>query len=122
MYDLEKEIQNYSDDLFTDLGLAALSEDRKADVFARLQEHLHRVILETLRPVMTADETLEIEELLEQEDYHEFALAIRKHSEKKQELEEKISEEFEKLKLIILEEQRYANPKFPGGATSSYGE
>ena len=57
-YDLEQKIEDYSGELFADLGLATLTEDDKADLYARVQEHLHQVIVEILRPFLAEPATV----------------------------------------------------------------
>ncbi|OGE79215.1 MAG: hypothetical protein A2751_04450 [Candidatus Doudnabacteria bacterium RIFCSPHIGHO2_01_FULL_46_14] len=107
-YDLEQKIEDYSEELFSDLGLASLSEDDKADLFARVQEHLHQVIVEVLRPLLPAPEITKMKQSLNQEDYHALDLVLAAYPQHKEAMEAKIDEEFEKLKLTIAEEQKNA--------------
>lgn len=107
-YDLEKKIEEYSEELFNDLGLATLTEDDKADLYARVQEHLHQVIVEILRPHLAQAEIAKIKQSVGQEDYHALDQILANYPQYKETLETKIDEEFEKLKLTIAEEQKNA--------------
>ena len=107
-YDLEKKIDDYSAELFTDLGLASLSEEGKADLYARLEEHLHRAILSVVRPLVEAAEIIKINQALDHEDYYAVGEVLRSYPQYKNNLESKIDEEFNKLRLIIVEEQKNA--------------
>jgi len=107
-YDLEQKIEDYSEELFNDLGVATLTEDDKADLYARVQEHLHKVIVEILRPFLPAGEIAKIKQSVDQEDYHALDQVLSAHPQYKDTMEAKIDEEFEKLKLTIAEEQRNA--------------
>ena len=115
-YDLEKKIDEYSSELFADLGLASLPEDDKADLFARLEDHLHRVILAVLGPVLNQDEFLKIKQGIDHEDYHALDEVLSANPQYKNELEAKIDVEFNKLKLTITEEQKNA-----GTGTEPFG-
>ena len=110
-YDLEQKIEDYSEELFSDLGLATLTEDDKADLYARVQDHLHRVIVEILRPLLPGKEVAKIKQSVDEEDYHALDQTLSAFPQYKDTMEAKIDEEFEKLKLTISEEQRH------GGAT-----
>lgn len=107
-YDLEKKIDDYSAELFADLGLAILPEDDKADLYARLEDHLHQVILSVLRPLLSASEIAKIKQAFDQEDYHALDEVLKGYPQYKDSLETKIDEEFKKLKLTIAEEQKHA--------------
>ena len=105
-YDLEEKIENYSEDLFNDLGLASLDEEGKADLYARVQDNLHRAIAEALKDLLPQSELSKIKQALDQEDYHALDLVLKEYPQYKDTLETKIDEEFKKLKLTIAEEQR----------------
>ena len=107
-YDLEQKIEDYSEELFVDLGLATLTEETKADLFARVQNHLHQVIVEFLRPRLAAGEIAKINQALNEEDYHSLDMVLKEYPQYKDALETKIDEEFLKLKLTISEEQKNA--------------
>lgn len=111
---LGEKIDQYSDELFADLGLATLSEEEKADIFARLEEHLHKVILEMIASVATAHELAKIEQALDGENYREVGRLLEQFKELKNKLEQKIEQEFQILKLTIAEEQKHAKSGQPG--------
>ena len=113
---LDKKIDEYSDELFLDLGLVSLPEEQKADIYARLQDHLHRVILQTLSKVLSAAEIERIKTTLEQEDYKSLSKIFKKYPQFLKELGSKVQEEFDRLKVIIREEQKHARE--PSGASS----
>ena len=106
--ELDKKIDQYSDELYVDLGLIDLPEDKKAEIYARLQDHLHRVILDTLSKVLHTKRIKEIEALMEQEDYGKLAKVLRKYPQHAEQLEQKVQDEFDKLRVTILEEQQHA--------------
>lgn len=105
---LAEKIDQYSDELFADLGLVTLSEEEKADIFARLEEHLHKVILEMVAPVATRKELSKIERALDGENYQQVGRLLEQFSQLKNKLEQKIEQEFQILKLTIAEEQKHA--------------
>lgn len=106
MYDLEKKIDDYTDTLFIDLGLTNLPEENKADIFARVQDHLHKALLETLAPVIRAQELARISDALEQENYQLLSKILEHYPQYKDKIENKIESEMQSLKLIITEEQK----------------
>lgn len=114
-YDLGQKIEDYSEELFNDLGVATLSEDDKADLYARVQEHLHQVIVKILHPLLPPAEIAKIKQSLGQEDYHALNRILANYPQYKDTLETKIDEEFKKLKLTIAEEQKNA-----GSGTNSF--
>lgn len=106
--ELDKKIDQYSDELYEDLGGIDLPEEKKAEIYARLQDHLHAVILETLKKVLGSRQMEEIEKLLEQENYVRLAEILKGYRQYTSELEQKVQEEFDKLKVTLLEEQKHA--------------
>lgn len=106
MYDLDKRIDEYSEELFADLGLVTLPEEKKAEIYARVQEHLHRLILEILTRLLNQREIAKTEEALEQENYHALGKILKRHPKFKNELEQKINQELANLKLTITKEQK----------------
>lgn len=106
MYDLGKKIDEFSDELYIDLGLADLPEERKADLFARIQEHLHQALLATLRGVLGEKELGEVRTTLDQEDYGRLASILNRYPAHKSEIEKKLETEMQNLKVIISEEQK----------------
>lgn len=108
MYNLDKKIDEYSEELFTDLGLTALPEEAKADIYARVQEHLHRVIIDTLSPLVRPADAGRIKSVLDHEDYHALDRVLKRYPQFKDEVETKIDQEFTNLKQIITEEQQHA--------------
>lgn len=113
-YDLEKKIEEYSEEVFVDLGLATLSEDVKADLYARVQEHLHKVIISVLEPLIAPEELAKVQQALDQEDYHAVNTSLARYPQYKEALETKIDEEFNKLKLTMTEEQKNAGNSAAG--------
>ncbi len=106
---LDKKIDEYSEQLFADLGLTNLPEEGKADIYARVQEHLHKSIQETLKSVLRSPhELVRIGAALEQENYKELSRILKKYPQYKTKLEEEVEKEFQNLKAIITEEQKYA--------------
>ncbi len=106
--ELDKKIDEYSEQLFVDLGLTNLPEDQKADIYARVQEHLHKSIQETLRPVLNDARMGLVNAALEQENYKELRRILKKYPQYKTKLEEEVEKEFQNLKSIIAEEQKHA--------------
>jgi hypothetical protein len=117
--DLNKRIEEYSEELFADLGPVALPEEKKADVYARVQEHLHRIILATLTPVLGHAEISRIHETLEQEDYRALGKILKHYPQYQQTVDTRIDEEFKNLKLMIAEEQKNASSGTPSPAAGS---
>lgn len=110
MYNLDKKIEDYSEELFADLGPVALPEEKKADLYARVQEHLHRVIVEVLTGRLAEGEMARAHSALEHEDYRALSRILKRYPQYKDQLEEKIAAEFKNLKLTIAEEQKNVVP------------
>lgn len=108
MVDLGKKIDEYSEEVFVDLGLTALPEERKAEIFARLQDHLHQAILKELNPLIRSSDLANISAALEEENYQTVDRILKRYPLYKQRLESKIEREFQKLKSILGEEQLHA--------------
>lgn len=108
MYNLDKKIDEYSEELFTDLGLTALPEEAKADIYARVQDHLHRVIIDTLSPLVRPADAGRIKIALGHEDYRALDIVVRRYPQFKDEVQTKIDQKFVNLKQIIAEEQQHA--------------
>ena len=106
MYDFDRRIDEYTEELFVDLGVTSLPEEKKAEIFARVQEHLRKVILEVSAQVLSHKELAKIKQGLEQENYHEVGKILKRRGQFKSELEDKIDSEFNQLKLKIIEEQK----------------
>lgn len=111
MKNLDKKIEEYSEELFADLGLMALPEEKKADIYARLQEHFHKAILNAAVGKLSDKDLKTTQTALEQEDYAVLAECLRKYTGLQTELEDKIEQEYNALKLIIAEEQKNAGPE-----------
>lgn len=107
-YDLSKKIDEYSEELYFDLGLTGLAEEQKADLYARIQDHLHAVILEAAIEVLRPRELQDLRSGFEQEDYRGLGRILKNHPEFAKDFDEKIKEELGKLKLTIAEEQKHA--------------
>ncbi|MDP3993560.1 MAG: hypothetical protein U1C57_02605 [Candidatus Doudnabacteria bacterium] len=114
MYDFEKKIDGYTEEVFLDLGLSSLPEEKKAEIFARVQDHIHKVILDVFEKVLSLKESAKIKQALEQENYHGVSKILKKHGQFKNQLEDKIDKEFNQLKQTITEEQKHAGTQ--GGA------
>ena len=108
MYHLGEIIDEYTEELFVDLGLTTLPEEKKADLFARIEEHLHKVILDTLAPILGKKYLREIEDALEQENYQALGKIMKRFPLYQDLLEDKIEEEFKKLKKTIIREHLHA--------------
>ena len=108
MYDFDKKIDGNTEELFLDLGLSTLPEEKKAEIFARVQEHIHKVILAVFVKVLSPKELARIKQALEQENYHGVGRILRKYGQFKAEFEDKIDNEFNQLKQTITEEQKDA--------------
>lgn len=106
MKDLDQKISGYSEELFLDLGLTRASEDEKADMYARIQDHMHEFIMKNLVHVFSTDDIEQINMSLEQEDYETLAHILDTKPVFKQSLEVRLDEEFASLKNIITEEQK----------------
>ncbi|MBI4050033.1 MAG: hypothetical protein HY398_01130 [Candidatus Doudnabacteria bacterium] len=108
MQNIGQKIEELSETLHADLGLAHLSDEEKADLFARLQEHLHEIMFNAVRGALSHKENQRLRAALEQENYDVVGRILKHH----RELEKKIEEEMERgaseLKLTITEEQKNA--------------
>lgn len=119
MYNLDQKIEEYTEELFVDLGLTQIPEDEKAEVFARMREQFHKVILATLSGAVSPHDLSAIEHAMEQENYDELSKIIKRYPQFKNELEEKIQKEFDQIKFAIIEEQKHDRNEAgatPGGA------
>ena len=105
MYDLEQKIEDYSRELFVDLGVSNLSEDQKADLYARVQEHFHKVMVEAFSRILNPKELDRLIESLDQEDYEFLKNILQRHPEITPNVEDKIEQEFGRLKMAITKEQ-----------------
>jgi|SRR3989338_7381526 len=122
MKNFDKKIEEYSEELFVDLGLSALSEEKKADIYARLQEHFHKTILNTVAGKVKSGDLEKIQKALDQEDYEALADILRKYAQFQNALDEKIEQEYNGLKLIIAEEQKNAETAESAGNQARGGE
>lgn len=107
MFDFAKKITEYSDELFTDLGMEAFPEEEKAEIYARVQEHIHQVITDSLRPVVETSLLQKARRALEEENYIAVDKILEKHPKVKTHLEETIDSEFHKFKSMVIEEQKH---------------
>lgn len=105
---LGRKIDEFSDELFVDLGLVSLPEEKKAEIYARLQDHLHSVILGSLAKVLSQIQLSEIQAAVDQEDYRRLNKLLKKYPQHLAGLEAKVQQEFDKLKLTIAKEQKNA--------------
>ena len=97
MNDLEEKIEEYADGLFEDLGFTDLPEERKAEIFARVEEHLHNVIVDELSRDLDAVKMEVLKKALSQQDY-KVASGVLDMAEKKVVLENRIERELNQLK------------------------
>lgn len=111
MFSLSKKIEEFTDELFADLGLTAEAEEKKADLFARIEDQFHRAILDTLRPRMSRGELAAVELALTQESYNDLENLLKKYPQFFEVLENKIQTKLDQLKLTIAQEQKDANAK-----------
>lgn len=109
--ELDKKIEEYGDELFTDLGLTNLPEEQKAEIYARLEDHLHEVIISHLSKILEKRTLRTIQNVLDQEDYRYLSKILKKYPQHAAALEEKVKQEFDNLKLIIGEEQKNVTRK-----------
>ena len=107
MYQLDKKIDEYSESLFTDLGLSNLKEEEKADIYARVQEHIHSIMFQTLTPVISAKDITSIREHIAQENYRKLEEVLHRYPKAHEQLEKKIQDEYNNLKTIISEELKH---------------
>ena len=106
--DLGKKIEEYGDELFLDIGLANLPEEQKAEIYARLEDHLHEVIVSHFSKLLEKRALRAIRNALDQEDYRLLGKILKKYPQHAAALEAKVKQEFDSLKLIIAEEQKNA--------------
>jgi hypothetical protein len=105
---LNQIINEYSEELFADLGPAAIPEEKKAEIFARLEDHLHKLILDTLVPLVSFEEIAKIKLALEEEDYRKLEKILKRFPHDRANLQERIHSEFKNLTLTIAEELKNA--------------
>lgn len=101
-----QKIEEFTEELFVDLGLTMLPEEKKADIFARVEEHFRRAIIGSLRALSPGTDLSRLERALAEERTELLDRALRKYPQHRQAVENKIEEELQKLKLIIAEEQK----------------
>lgn len=120
MHDLDKKIEDYSEELFVDLGLVSLTEEEKADIYARLQDHLHAAIIATADNGGIRSSDLErIKESLDQEDYEALGDILKKYPAIKEPLDDKIEQEFMSFKTIIGKEHENVRRNQDPGKTAA---
>jgi|SRR3990167_9979769 len=105
---LNEKIDEYSEGLFVDLGLSDLPEDRKAEIYARVQDHLHQVMFSMLAPHIGPAEISDLRLAVEAEDYDKLEKILNRHPQYRAELETTMEQEFNNLKNVIAEEQKNA--------------
>lgn len=108
MGDLGQKIEEYAEALHADLGLVHLPDEQKADLFARLEEHLHEIIVRAVSPVLSHKENTRIHQALEQENYETVGKILKHHPELGEKIEKEMTRGFNELKLTIAEEQKNA--------------
>lgn len=111
MQNIGQKIEELSEDLHADLGLAHLPDEEKADLFARLQEHLHAIILAAVSGALSHKETQRVTQALDQENYEMVDRTLKHHPELETKLEDEITRGFNELKSIITEEQNNARSR-----------
>ena len=107
MTDLTEKIEKYTDGLFEDLGPTELSEERKADIFARVEERLQKVIISEAQRELPLKQRDILNKALEQQDYVVVSGMLNLSEERKARLENKIEHELNQLRSVIRKEQRY---------------
>lgn len=115
--ELDKKIDEYSEELFVDLGLTNLPEEKKAEIYARLEDHLHQVILDYLKKVLDNKVTEKVRIALEQEDYRRLASILKRYQRLRTALEEQVQKEFDNLKAVMAEELKHAGQTTGTSAT-----
>ena len=112
-----QKVEEFTEELFVDLGLAALPEEKKADIFARVEEHFRQAIIGSLRELTPRADVSRLERALSEERTEALDRLLSKYPQHRQAVENKIEEELQKLKLIIAEEQNDGQgdpPRDPG--------
>ena len=107
MYQLDKKVDEYSESLFTDLGLSNLQEEEKADIYARVQEHIHSIMFETLTPIISAKAIASIREDIAEENYRNLEEVLHRYPKAREHLEKRIQTGYNNLKNIISEELKH---------------
>ena len=105
---LGEKIEDYVDELFSDLGLVDLPEEQKAQVFARVEERLHQVVMEKVKADLPTGQFEVLKKALEQQDYKVAAGILDLSPEKKTVLEKSVEHELNNLRGVIAKERRYA--------------
>jgi len=107
MEDLGHKIEEYVDELFDDLGPTELPEDKKADIFARVEERLHKLILNRAGPGLPRDKAGALASALQQQDYAAADKLLKLASNDTNSLNRAIDQEMKEFKQIIEKEQKY---------------
>ena len=108
MSDLEKKIDELSDSLFLELNLKPTTEESKAEIFAHIQDALHKVIFDTYEAVLKSEEKQLVKRCLEGENYNALEDVFRKYPKLEEELEQKLPLVLGQLKEIFVKEQENA--------------
>jgi len=108
MRELNKRIEEFSEELYADLSPVPLPEEVKADIYARIEERLHQVIKEAAVSKISSSELEVVKNSLDHEDYGKLSDTLGRHAELTAEIQEKIEQELKNLKTLIQQEQKDA--------------
>jgi len=108
MAGIKEKIENYIDELYFDLRVAGMPDDRQADLFARVQENFFRVFLEVIKKSANSSDLKRVRRALEQEDFPVIDKILSEHPSALTRLEKRVDSELEKLKMTIIREQENA--------------
>lgn len=104
---LAEKIDNYTDELYADLGLVEMTDEQKAHVFARVEEHLYQAISSGLSYVESKDKK-ELQVALEQQNYSAAMEVVARYPASAHLVEKAVDRELKKIKFLIIEEQNNA--------------
>ena len=114
MRELNKRIEEFSEELYVDLSPVSLPEEVKADIYARIEERLHQVIMDMVSPKLGPQGSGAIKDALDHEDYPGLADLLARHDKLTKEVQDRIEEELKNLKATISQEQQHAGQAEPG--------
>jgi hypothetical protein len=106
MGELKEQLDKYTEELFDDLELEDLPEERQADLFARVEEHLRDVIIAETQGELTHAEQEDLRGAFDRQNYKAVEKILERYPSKRAVLERKIEMELKKLRNTIVEEQQ----------------
>ena len=114
MREFNKRIEEFSEELYADLSPVPLPEEVKADIYARIEERLHQVIMDIVSPKLGSVGSSAIKDALDHEDYPRLSDMLSRHDKLTQEVQHRIEEELKNSKVTISQEQQHAGQAEPG--------